>query len=120
MENSQLDFFKKDLLKRRQELLEDANKTLNDGLHVRKEELPDTVDRSSSESDRNFMLKLRERERKLIKKIDEALQRIENNTFGICEKCEEEIGEKRLVVRPVATLCIECKEEQEREEKLSV
>ena len=65
MEKSQIDFFKKDLLRRKQELLDEVNKTINDGLHVQKEELFDTVDRSSSESDRNFLLRLRERERKL-------------------------------------------------------
>lgn len=119
MEKSRLEFFKKDLLRRRQELLEGANKTLNNALHIQKEELSDTIDRSSYESDRSFMLRLRERERKLIKKIDEALQRIENNTFGICERSEEEIGEQRLIVRPVATLCIACKEEEERKEKMS-
>lgn len=81
--------------------------------------MPDTVDRSSIETDRNFLLRLRDRERKLLKKINESLKRIEDGSFGICLRCSEEINEKRLKVRPMATLCISCKEEQEKKEKLS-
>jgi DnaK suppressor protein len=64
------------------------------------------------------MLRLKGRERKLLKKIDQALEKIEGNTYGICEACGEEINIKRLKARPVTTMCIECKTEQEEEEKL--
>jgi DnaK suppressor protein len=81
------------------------------------ETFPDPTDRATLESDRNFMLRIRDRERKLIPKIRKALERIDNGTFGICELCGEEISEDRLTVRPVTTLCIECKEHQELQEK---
>ena len=95
-----------------------TDRFLRENLVVAGEELPDTIDRSSVETDRNFTLKLRDRERKLLKKIDDALSRIDNKTFGVCEECGEEIGVNRLKVRPVATLCIACKEEQEKKEKM--
>ncbi len=118
MEQKTLEHFKGELLKQKQEILSDTSKTMNENLVVAGEELPDTVDRSSVETDRNFTLKLRDRERKLLKKIDDALSRIDNKTFGVCEECGEEIGVNRLKVRPVATLCIACKEEQEKKEKM--
>ena len=77
-----------------------------------------TGDQASAEIDRNFMLRLKGRERKLLKKIDQALEKIEGGTYGICEACGEEINIKRLKARPVTTMCIECKTEQEEEEKL--
>ncbi len=79
---------------------------------------PELGDQASAEIDRNFMLRLKGRERKLLKKIDQALEKIEGNTYGICEACGEEINIKRLKARPVTTMCIECKTEQEEEEKL--
>ncbi len=79
---------------------------------------PDPADRASVESEQFFALRLRDRERKLKKKIKEALERIENGTYGICEECGGEIGVKRLKARPVTTLCIECKNKQEEQEKL--
>lgn len=118
MEQKTLEHFKEELLKQKQEILSDATKTMNENLVVAGEELPDTIDRSSVETERNFTLKLRDRERKLLKKIDDALSRIYNKTFGVCEECGEEIGVNRLKVRPVATLCIACKEEQEKKEKM--
>jgi DnaK suppressor protein len=78
---------------------------------------PDPNDRATLESDRNFVLRMRDRERKLGSKIVKALERLENGTFGICELCGEEISVDRLKVRPVTTLCIECKEQQEQQEK---
>jgi DnaK suppressor protein len=83
-----------------------------------KENLPDPADRATLESDRNFTLRIRDRERQLIGKIKDALERIEDGTYGICESCEEEISEKRLKARPVTTLCIDCKKKQEDEERL--
>lgn len=99
------------------DLLKEANKTVS-GMTDEGDNFPDPTDRAAMESDRNFTLRLRDRERKLIGKIKEALQRIENDTFGICENCGEYISEKRLKARPVTTLCIECKKKQENEEKL--
>ena len=78
---------------------------------------PDMGDQASAETDMNFMLRLRGREQRLLKKIDEALERIENGTFGICDDCGEKIDFKRLEARPVTTMCIQCKTLQEEEEK---
>jgi DnaK suppressor protein len=112
-----LEYFKKLLNERFDELLNEANKTVS-GMTAHKENLPDPSDRASLESDRNFTLRIRDRERKLIGKIKEALERIENATYGICEECGEEISTERLKARPVTTLCIECKKKQETEEKV--
>lgn len=79
---------------------------------------PDLGDQASVESDRNFMLRLRGREQRLLKKIDEALDRIEKGTFGICDVCGDAISLQRLEARPVTTMCINCKTEQEADEKL--
>jgi len=111
------EYFKKLLNERLEELLKEANKTVS-GMTLHKENLPDPTDRASLESNRNFTLRIRDRERKLIAKIKEALERIENGSYGICEECGEEISEARLKARPVTTLCIECKKKQEQDEKL--
>ena len=81
------------------------------------ENFPDPSDRASMESNRNSILRIRDRERKLIFKIQQALQRLDAGEFGICEECGEEIAMERLKARPVTTLCIECKANQEVEEK---
>ena len=112
-------YYKSLLNEQLKELMEEASKTVND-LTVADGEFPDPNDRASWESDRNFLLRIRERERKLITKITEALERIEEGTFGICERCEESISEKRLEARPVTTLCIKCKQEQEDLEKRGI
>ncbi|MDA8085803.1 MAG: TraR/DksA C4-type zinc finger protein [Nitrospiraceae bacterium] len=80
---------------------------------------PDLGDQASAETDRSFMLKLRGREQRLLKKIEEAVERIDCGTFGICEVCGEPIDIKRLRARPVTTMCIACKTEQEEDEKQS-
>ena len=116
MNDKQLKHFKELLMQRRQELLGHAENTVND-MNDQKENFPDPTDRASVESDRNFILRLRDRERKLIVKINEALERIENGEFGICETCGEEIGAKRLEARPVTTQCIDCKTRAEASEK---
>jgi DnaK suppressor protein len=79
---------------------------------------PDLGDQASAEIDRNYVLKLRGREQKLLKKIEKSLEKIEEGTYGYCEICGVEIGLKRLEARPVTTLCIDCKMEQEEEEKM--
>lgn len=99
------------------ELLGEAGKTVSEMTNG-KESYPDPNDRASLESDRNFELRIRDRERKLIMKMQEAIKRIEDGTFGICEVCGGPISEKRLMARPVTTLCIDCKTKQEKMEKL--
>ena len=111
--------FRKLLQAQLDELIADADKTASD-MADEKANFPDPTDRASLESDRNFELRIRDRERKLIGKIREALQRIEDGEFGICESCEEEIGEARLEARPVTTMCIDCKTEQERQIRLNI
>jgi DnaK suppressor protein len=81
------------------------------------EAFPDVSDQASAEVDQNFSMRIREREQKLLKKIDEALERMKANTYGICEQCGGEIPYKRLKARPVTTLCIDCKTLQEQEER---
>lgn len=116
MDEKDQEYFKKLLTEQLESLLGEANKTVT-GMTGQKENFPDPTDRASMESDRNFMLRIRDRERKLIGKIKEALERIESGTFGICEKCGEDISIKRLKARPVTTLCIECKTREEAREK---
>lgn len=110
-------FFREHLEDRRAKLLDEAGRTAHDMGDQEAEGFPDPTDRGSMESERNLELRIRDRERKLISKIEEALGRIEEGTFGLCEECEEPIGAGRLRVRPVTTLCIRCKEEQEQQEK---
>ena len=112
-----LTFFKKLLNERLDELLSEANKTVS-GMTSHKENLPDPADRASLESDRNFTLRIRDRERRLIGKIREGLERIKSGTYGICEECGELISHERLKARPVTTLCIDCKMRQESDEKV--
>jgi len=99
-------------------LMEEASITLG-GMSHDKALFPDPTDRAALEADRNFLLRIRDRERKLILKIREALSRVDEEGFGVCEVCGEEISESRLLARPVATLCVDCKREQEEEEKLA-
>ncbi|MGD0283221.1 MAG: RNA polymerase-binding protein DksA [Dissulfurispiraceae bacterium] len=107
---------RKKLNRQREELLSDAGIALN--ALPDETTFPELGDQASAEIDRNFMLKLKGRERKLLKKIDDAIEKIDNGTYGICEACGEEINIRRLEARPVTTMCIECKTEQEEEEKL--
>ena len=108
-------YFRKMLSQRIDELRAEAGKTV--GTMDEEENFPDPTDRASMESNRNSMLRMRDRERKLIFKIQEALERLEAGEYGICEVCGEEIGTARLQARPVTTLCIQCKSDQEVEEK---
>lgn len=107
---------RKKLLQQKETLLSEAGDVLNS---LPDETLfPELGDQASADIDRNFILRLKERERQLLKKIDEALEKIDNSTYGICDVCGEDINIKRLEARPVTTMCIECKTEQEEEEKL--
>ncbi|ANA39238.1 MULTISPECIES: RNA polymerase-binding protein DksA [Geobacter] len=116
MESEKLEYFRTILNEEMRTLLDEAGKTVSE-MTSDSTPFPDPNDRATQESDRNFELRIRDRERKLINKIREALERIDDGSFGTCEVCGEEIGEGRLKARPVTTLCIDCKMEQERKEK---
>ena len=116
MKKKEIQYYKKLLTNQLEELLEQADDTVS-GMTTPKENFPDPTDRASLEADRNFLLRIRDRESKLIKKIKKTLERIENGTFGICETCGEPISAKRIKARPVTTQCIECKTKEEALEK---
>ena len=118
MEPSLLEKFKQMLLQQRQEIVENAEATVNSMMLAQAENYPDPSDRASMETDRSFNLRLRERESHLIRKIDAALDRIRSGEFGVCEHCGDEISLARLEARPVSTLCIRCKTLQEEMEKV--
>ena len=107
----------KDLKQQRQDILAESGVILGGGLSQGAENLADVGDQASAVAEQNFTLRLREREQRLLKKIDEATDRINDGIFGICEECGGKIGFKRLKARPVTTLCIECKTRQEEDEK---
>ncbi len=116
MKKKDIEYFRDLLNQRLKDLLTQADDTVS-GMTDQRENFPDPTDRASLEADRNFMLRIRDRENKLIKKIKKALDRIENDTFGICEICGEDISIERLKARPVTTQCIDCKTEAEQREK---
>jgi len=112
----QLEYFRQKLLRWRTELLAESSETLS---HLKEESISeaDVTDRASLETDRFTELRTRDRERKLISKIDAALQRIEIGTYGFCEETDEPIGVRRLEARPIATLSLEAQERHERMER---
>ena len=120
MNKKQLEEFRGILAEQRTRLIENAKRTLKSEIELSDDDLPDEMDMASSVYEQNLSLRLRGRERHLLDKIELALQRIEDGEFGICDECEEKIGLARLRARPVTTLCINCKEEQERREKAYV
>jgi DnaK suppressor protein len=109
--------FKKVLEESKRQLLLSARKTLTEEATFDTDDLPDEIDLASSEYSQSMVFRLRDREKFLLKKIDKALKRIEDGSFGVCENCGEDIAMKRIEARPVTTLCIRCKEEQEKQEK---
>jgi len=117
MDKKRLQFFRELLQLKIDELANDQQKTLAE-MTSTDERLADITDQASFQADRNLELRIRDRERRLIAKMHEALQQIDDGTYGICGNCDEEISEKRLIARPVTTLCIQCKTEQEKIEKL--
>ena len=119
MTPAELQFFRDLLISRRAELMDEAGRTAHGMGDEAADGYPGPTDRGSLEGDRNLMLRIRDRERKLISKIDEALARIADGTFGLCEECDEPIAVERLKARPVTTLCIECKAAQEERERMS-
>ena len=109
--------FKKILLQQKDDLLGNARKTLSGDIHLDPDDFPDEIDTASSEMNLAFQGRLRERERGLISKINQALDKIEDGVYGECEECGEQISLKRIQARPVAELCIDCKAEQEQLER---
>jgi DnaK suppressor protein len=109
--------FEKLLLEQREQLQGNQKKALTGDVHVDPDDFPDEIDTASSEVNLQFTGRLREREQGLLAKIDAALAKIEEGSFGKCVSCGEDIGVKRLKARPVAELCIECKSEQEKLER---
>jgi DnaK suppressor protein len=116
MKPEKQDYFRTLLLTRINELLNGAERTVAE-MTDEQENFPDPNDRASLEADRNFELRIRDRERKLIAKMQEAIKRIDDGTFGICDACGGPISEKRLTARPVTTQCIDCKTKEEKMEK---
>ena len=116
MDKEKLEYYRAKLEKMGEELLSEADKTLSE-MTGHNNQYPDPTDRASAESDRNFELRIRDRERKLLAKVKEAIARIDDESYGICEDCGDDISEERLEARPVTTLCIECKTRQEDQEK---
>ena len=110
------EYFRQKLVNWKNELLKESSQTLNN-LQNESEAKPDITDRASEEIDRSFELRTRDRERKLINKIDAALQRIEDGSYGYCDETGDPISIKRLEARPVATLSLEAQEMHERAEK---
>ncbi|MDP1585617.1 MAG: RNA polymerase-binding protein DksA [Bradyrhizobium sp.] len=117
MNERQRDYFRTKLLAWREDILKEAKETL---LHLQEENQnhPDLADRASSETDRAIELRARDRQRKLISKIDEALARIDDGTYGYCEETGEPISLRRLEARPIATLSVEAQERHERRERV--
>ncbi|AOY59011.1 MULTISPECIES: RNA polymerase-binding protein DksA [Desulfococcus] len=116
MNPRQIEYFRRQLIAWRENLLAESEKTLNK-LKEDKERDIEAVDQGTNESATAFELRTRDRYRKLIKKIERALERISNGTYGYCEETEEEIGIRRLLARPIATLSLEAQERHEREKK---
>lgn len=117
MSERQQDYFRQKLLHWRVEILEDANQTISN-LQEETVQEPDIADRASTESERALELRTRDRQRKLISKIDSALRRLDEGLYGYCDETGEPISLKRLVARPVATLSLEAQERHERREKV--
>ena len=116
MTKEDIEYIKELLTKQLQGLISQADGTVSE-MMAQKETYADLADRASLEADQSLVLRIRGRENKLIKKIKKALERIDKNTYGICESCEEEINIERLKARPVTTHCIKCKTKEEAIEK---
>ena len=117
MNKTQLKKFRTLLVEKRDEIVKKAKQTLEEDMTLDANDLPDEMDLASSEYLQSFTFRLRGREKVFLDKIEKALRKIEDGSFGTCEECSEEISIKRLEARPETTLCIRCKEDQERMEK---
>lgn len=110
--------FKKILLEERERILNNSKESMKQDLSISSDDLPDETDLAATEISQSLVFKLRDRERLMLAKISEALIRIDEGTFGICQECEEPIEMKRLEARPISTFCLACKEKQEHREKI--
>jgi DnaK suppressor protein len=117
LNKKELKRFQEMLEEKRRGVVERARQMLSEGMVLDANDLPDEMDLASSEYIQSFEFRLRGREKSLLSKLDLALKKIEDGSFGICEICDEPIGKKRLEARPETSLCIKCKEDQEREER---
>jgi len=117
MNNKEIEQFQDILKKERTSVIQKASKTLSEESSFDLAEMPDEIDQASAEYNQSFTFRLRDREKYYLSKIEKALGKIAEGAFGVCEECEEPINIKRLQARPVTTLCIRCKEEQEMEER---
>ncbi|NVO23697.1 RNA polymerase-binding protein DksA [Donghicola sp. C2-DW-16] len=117
MNDRQLEYFRRKLLAWKDEILEDSRETI-EALQDSTRNIPDITDRASEETDRALELRTRDRQRKLVSKIDSALRRIDNGEYGYCEMTGEPISLKRLDARPIATMTLEAQERHERREKV--
>jgi len=117
MNKKELKRFQGILEARKLEIAQQEEAIKEKGIAFDPDDLPDEVDLASSEADQSINLRLRDRERVLLRKIEKALKKIESGEYGVCESCGEDIETKRLEARPVADLCIRCKEEQEQQER---
>lgn len=117
MNERQLEWFRRELLRQKNDLLSESRTTIA-GLQDGTRNIPDIADRASEETDRALELRIRDRQRKLVAKIDSALRRIEEGEFGYCRETGEPISLKRLVARPTTTLSLEAQERHERREKV--
>ena len=117
MNERQREYFRRKLTQWKQDIISESHETL-DALQTENENHPDLADRASSETDRAIELRARDRQRKLIAKIDSALDRIDEGTYGYCEETGEPIALKRLEARPIATLSLEAQERHERHERV--
>ena len=117
MNDRQLEYFRKKLTDWKNSIVADSRETI-EGMQEGARNIPDVADRASEETDRALELRTRDRERKLVAKIDAALRRIEEGTYGYCEETGEPISLKRLDARPIATLSLEAQERHERKEKV--
>ena len=117
MTKAQLKKFRDLLESKRREIIKKAQQTLDQDMSLDANDLPDEMDLASSEYLQSFTFRLRGREKVFLDKIQKAIEKIENGSFGVCDDCGEKISVKRLEARPETTLCIRCKEDQERMEK---
>ena len=119
MRQRELNQFRRLLEDRKRDILSEADRAVDSMTQPLEESFADPTDRATLESDRSMLLRIRDRERKLLSKIDDAFTRIDSGSYGQCEECGDEIGLARLKARPVTTLCITCKSAQEARERLS-
>ena len=118
MDKRTLAKFRKVLLSEKERIINNTKQTIHNELNISQDDLPDEADLAATEINQNLVFKLRDRERQLLSKIDLALARMDEGNFGVCQECEEPIEVKRLEARPVSTLCLSCKERDERREKI--